>query len=269
MTEIAPAADRTWAGIASISQSVWCLKEPFNTKALFGRVVARVFELLTAQLGRVSFVQVGANDGLGADHLHPFVASGRWHGLLVEPAPGPFQRLLKTYEGVDGLTFLPVAISATEGRQPFYYVEGADGLSSFARDTILSHSPKYADLEGMIRCIEVETTALDKLCDRCGLSRPAVVAVDAEGMDDIVLHSFSIEERCPRLILFEHCHLSAERSSRLRDRLLAADYRIVHDRHDVLAISRGTFDQATLDFLADIVATARSGVVQVGGLAAE
>lgn len=247
-----------WRGIASFSQSVLCLDEPFNTKALFGLVVARAFEMLTGKLGNPSFVQVGANDGVSADHLHPFISAGRWRGVLVEPAPVPFERLLQTYRGIAGLQFMRSAISTTEGRLPFHFVDGEDGLSSFSLDTILAHAPKYDDLQGMIRTIEVDAETLDSLCDRAGVSTPDIVAVDTEGTDDIVLQSFSLEARRPSLVLFEHCHLSAERSTALRDRIEAADYRLIHDRHDALAIACGTFDQETTDFLAEVVSTARA-----------
>lgn len=250
-------AGGSWPGIASFSQSVLCLDEPHNTKALFGLVVARALRLLTEQLGTTHFVQVGANDGVRADHLHPFVASGTWEGVLVEPAPAPFDRLLQTYQGIDGLQFVRCAVSTSAGTLPFYFVEGDDGLSSFSLDTIMAHAPKYEDLPAMIRTIEVETETLDALCDRRGTARPDVVAVDTEGTDDIVLQSFSLEERRPRLILFEHCHLSKTRSGALRDRLVAANYRLIHDRHDALAIAEGVFDQGTTNFLADIISTAR------------
>lgn len=250
-------ARKPWPGIASISQSVLCKPEPDNTKALFALVAARSFQLLTERLGVVRFVQVGANDGITADHLFPFSSSGRWRGVLIEPAPGPFQRLLDSYRGVEGLQFLRLAISDSKGRFPFYFVEGEDGLSSFSLETILAHSPKYDDLPGMIREIEVEADTLDSVCDRTGIAEPHVVAIDTEGTDDLVLKGFSLKERRPLLVLFEHCHLSAERSAALRDRLVAAGYRIIHDRHDALAIGEGTFDQDTTDFLANVISAAR------------
>jgi FkbM family methyltransferase len=250
--------NRNWRGIASFSQSVLCLKEAPETKFVFGQVVLQALEMLTAQLGDVPFVQVGANDGVHADHIHPLVMTGKWHGILIEPAPKAYERLLQTYRNVPGLAFVQLAVSTSETRLPFYYVEGDDGLSSLSVETILTHAPKYDDLKGMIREFEVEARTLDSICDAHNLSRPAVVAVDTEGTDDIVLQSFSIEERRPSLILFEHCHLSAERSAAVRDRVLAAGYRLLHDRHDALAIAEGTFEDGVTEDFADAIETARA-----------
>ena len=247
----------TWGGIASISESVLCLKEPHETKAIFAGVVREALETLTAQLARISFVQVGANDGIHADHLHPLVMSGRWHGLLIEPAPRPYARLLQTYRDVGGLAFEQLAVSEQEGCLPFFYVEGDDGLSSLSLDTILSHAPKYENLRNMIRPMTVTARRLDDICDDHGLRCPAVIAVDSEGMDDVVLKSFSIEARRPAIILFEHCHLSAERSAALRDRLIAANYRILHDRHDALALRRGVFEDKVVQSFSDRISATR------------
>ena len=250
--------DGNWRGIASISQSVLCLKEAPETKVVFGRVVLQALEMVTAQLGDVPFVQIGANDGVHADHIHPLVMTGKWHGILIEPAPKAYERLLQTYRNVPGLAFVQLAVSTSETRLPFYYVEGDDGLSSLSVETILTHAPKYDNLKGMIREFEVEARTLDSICDAHDLPRPVVVAVDTEGTDDIVLQSFSIEERRPRLILFEHCHLSAQRSAALHDRLVRVGYRLLHDRHDALAIAEGTFDERVTDSFADAIAAARA-----------
>jgi FkbM family methyltransferase len=248
MAPVPGVKDGIWHGIASFSQSVLCVDEPYNTKPIFQRVVLRALELLTSRMESIPFVQVGANDGVRADHIRPLVLSGKWRGILIEPAPIPYERLLANYKGINGLKFMQVAVSTTEGRMPFYYVDGDDGLSSFALDTILNHAPKYHDLEGMIRQLEVEARTLDSICDQHGID-PAVVAVDTEGTDDIVLKSFSLEKRKPKVVLFEHCHLSAERSAALK---------LLHDRHDALAIAHGTFEGGVVEFFEDIMSAARS-----------
>lgn len=248
---------KTWPGTARLSQSVWCGKEPRNTKAVFQSVQRHALAELTRALGTVRFIQVGANDGVEGDFLHPFITSGAWRGVLVEPGDRARERLMQTYAGIPGLTIASEAIWSESGTRTFYEVEGADELSSFSRETILVHAPKYADLEGMLRPRPVATLTLDDLAERHGMPFPDVVAVDAEGCDDIVLGSFSIEARRPAAILFEHVHLSAERSSALRQRILDAGYAEVFDRHDMLAIRRGALPDGLVDFLADVVQQAR------------
>ena len=252
-----PFPPRAWPGTARLSQSVWCNKEPRNTKFVFQSVQRHALGELTRLLGTVNFIQVGANDGLEGDFLHPFLMNGQWRGVLVEPGDDARARLMQTYRGVEGLAIAPEAIWSESGTRAFYVVEGADELSSFSRETILVHAPKYDDLAGMIREREVATLTLDDLADRHGVPCPDVVAIDAEGCDDVVLGSFSLETRRPAMVLFEHVHLSAERSAALRERLRAAGYAEVFDRHDMLAIRRGVLPDDLLDFLVDVVQQAR------------
>jgi len=251
-------ATRKWAGSASLSQSVWAQPDPPAAKILFGVVRQYAFAELTRRLGSVRFIQVGANDGVRNDPLREFILSGAWTGLLVEPGDDQNARLHAAYAGIPGATIVDVAIWSECGRRPFHIVEGADALSSFSLETILRHEPKYDDLRGMIRSIEVETLTLDALADGHGVSDPDVVVVDAEGCDDVVLGSFDLEARRPKLILFEHVHLSLETSTALRDRLVAAGYACVADRHDVLAIGEGVFPRHLVDLLTGVVREARN-----------
>jgi FkbM family methyltransferase len=257
MTGTSPPGKRAWPGTARLSQSVWCQKEPRCTKFVFQRVQRHALEVLTAQLGTVSFIQVGANDGISGDFLHPFIASGQWQGILVEPGERARMRLAETYAGLSGLSIASEAIWSESGQRPFYEVEGADELSSFSLETILLHAPKYDDLAGMIRERAVPTLTLDALADRHGLPAPDVIAIDAEGCDDIVLAGFSLEVRRPALLLFEHVHLSGDRSAALRQRILGAGYIEVFDRHDILAIRRDALPDDLITFLVDVVRAAR------------
>lgn len=52
-----------------------------------------------------NFIQIGSNDGLANDPLREFVLSKRWKGILVEPVPYLFDRLIDNYKGIDGLYF--------------------------------------------------------------------------------------------------------------------------------------------------------------------
>ena len=54
-----------------------------------------------------TFVEIGANDGERHDHLRGFILERDWRGLMVEPLPDLFARLVANYAGVDRVTARP------------------------------------------------------------------------------------------------------------------------------------------------------------------
>src|SRR5687768_9883737 len=78
-----------------------------------------------SQVKQVKFVQIGSNDGLGSDPLRQFIIRDHWKGILVEPLPDTFRKLLKNYEGYEHkaeLYFENVAISDKNELKTFYYI---------------------------------------------------------------------------------------------------------------------------------------------------
>ncbi len=51
------------------------------------------FDALDSALPRVTFVQIGANDGVWNDPIEPYLRGEKWRGVLVEPVPYVFARL--------------------------------------------------------------------------------------------------------------------------------------------------------------------------------
>jgi hypothetical protein len=56
----------------------------------FGQRLLRAF---ADAYPEASFLEIGAGDGVTADHLRPFVVSRPWHGIMVEPVPYVFEQL--------------------------------------------------------------------------------------------------------------------------------------------------------------------------------
>ncbi|TIX51856.1 FkbM family methyltransferase [Alteraurantiacibacter aquimixticola] len=221
--------------VAERSESVFTLCDDALPKREFRRRVEDVLRYLTNRLGRIAFVQVGANDGAGDDMVNAFVKTGRWHGILVEPLPGAMASLQQEYAGLPRLHFEQLAIWPDDNPPAFWQVNGASVLSSFSREAIMMHAAKYEDLAAMLEPIEVQTERLGGLCNRHGVI-PEVIAMDCEGNDDVVLSTFDLAANRVPVILFEHVFLSSERSAALRDRLEGLGYRLLFDRHDCLAV---------------------------------
>ncbi|HET6992529.1 MAG TPA: hypothetical protein VFJ43_14445, partial [Bacteroidia bacterium] len=52
-----------------------------------------------------TFVQIGSNDGKKNDPLHSYIRKNGWKGILVEPDPANFKKLVSYYSQVNGLIF--------------------------------------------------------------------------------------------------------------------------------------------------------------------
>lgn len=181
-----------------------------------------LFEKLSKE--KVSFIQIGANDGLTNDKLRDSILKYQWEGILVEPVPYVFRRLLQNYKGVHGLIFENCAISETSGKMMFYSIDEydeqgrsvfedfddykIDQLGSFDRKTLLKHSYMHRDFEKLINEIEVPCLTFHDLVEKYKVEKLELLLVDAEGYDHKIIHSINFDKISPRVIIFEHHHLN-------------------------------------------------------------
>ena len=69
---------------------------------------------------RMTFLQIGAFDGVGEDDLRELVMTHKLRGVLVEPQPAAFARLQQTYRNQPQVTLLQAAIAEQEGTRDLY-----------------------------------------------------------------------------------------------------------------------------------------------------
>ena len=74
----------------------------------------------------ISFIQIGAADGLLHDPYREFILRKNLHGVLVEPLPAQFKRLQRNYRRKKGVSFANCAVS---------YPPSDQAMSSSARWT--------------------------------------------------------------------------------------------------------------------------------------
>ncbi|WP_454818256.1 FkbM family methyltransferase [Labrys neptuniae] len=214
--------------------------EPRNTKYVFAEIVDYVLAMIEPDAAPLTFVQVGADDGMRGDPISRHVIQGSWRGLLVEPVPAAMERLRTHY-----------------GTRDFHIVRGEDVLSSFSLPTIMMHELKYDDLPGMIETVPVTTRRLDSLCRETGFETADLLVIDVEGCDDIVLRTFDFDLHRPSAILFEHVALTAEASRAIGEFLEKLGYHIIYDRHDCLCLLGERFEPRLVEFLGRVVKAAR------------
>ncbi len=195
-------------------------------------------------------VQVGANDGDQGDPIRPLV--GRhpgWRGLLIEPVPFVFARLRQNYQDDPRFLYEQIAIADSAGEFPFYHVtpeartalgedvgRWADAVSSFDRDHLLRCDPR---LDPFIVEERIACARLDDVLAKRRITRIDAVCIDTEGADEMVLAQVDLQRFRPRVVLYEHKHLSHAGRRRARERLAAAGYRLRRYDYDTLAVREG------------------------------
>jgi FkbM family methyltransferase len=161
-------------------------------------------------------VQIGANDGVSGDPLAAAFSKSRWSGLLVEPVPYLYEKLVAHYRNRRGVRIERAAVSTSEGEAPLYRLRTVPGespewfnqLATLDREVLLKHRSSIPEIDSLIVEERVPTVRLDTVLARHGISTIDFLVIDTEGHDLEVLRSLDLERFHPRLLMFEHQHLS-------------------------------------------------------------
>lgn len=178
--------------------------------------------------GKVSVIQIGANDGINNDPIHKFIKRDHWQGVLLEPQKFVFEKYLKPlYRKTKGITVMNAALDTTDGFKPIYRIavsnsRWATGLTSFNRK-ILEEGVKSGSIERQARkegcplpenkdeyiaeeCVECICT--ETLLERTGIEKTDWLQIDTEGYDFEIIKMFKIGVTRPTVIVYENIYLS-------------------------------------------------------------
>ncbi len=211
----------------------------------------KVLREFATRYPRAVFIEIGANDGASHDHLRPFILSTSWTGVMVEPVPYLFERLRQNYAGVERVALENSAIADRDGALPFFYLDeledaAADGipewyhgLGSFSLEGVLEHDREIPDIERRVVRAEVPCLTFDTLCARHGIERPDLVAIDTEGYDYEIVRRIDLDRHRPRLLVYEHFHLSPQARADCRADLDRSGYETMEEHFDTWCLDPG------------------------------
>lgn len=199
----------------------------------------------------VTFMQVGAFDGVSGDPIHEYVTRYDWAGLLIEPQPYYFQRLQDTYADQEGISLFQGAVARNEGHKTLYVVDNPEAddlpdwagqIASFDRDTLLSHAAERGgsipDLEARIHQETVRVMHPMNLLKQSDLLGVDIIQIDVEGFDAEVVLMLDLNAIQPRIIHFEHKHLTPGDYNAAVEFLTSHGYRIAQSWPDTVAYMR-------------------------------
>jgi FkbM family methyltransferase len=202
----------------------------------------------------VSFIEIGANDGQAFDPLRDYVRRPGWRGLMVEPVPHVFERLLANLREVPGVELVNVAIAAAEGEATVHHLAvdaehprlppWKDAIGSLDRGHLLTELAAVPEdeREALLEATTVPCLRFETLLAEYGVERIDLLLIDTEGADAEILESIDLERHQPRLLVFEHHHIEPERLARLRERLESLHYTLVAEGLDTWCLDTGPDD---------------------------
>lgn len=198
---------------------------------------------LMARQSDVTFLQIGAHDGLRNDPISYYIRKYRWHGLLVEPQPAVFAKLKENYQNVPGLIFENVAIAPQEGTLRLYCFKNASP-NEYA--TMLASAKRHHlslngdQVRGEIAAIDVPARTTSSLLEKHGLQNLDVLQIDTEGYDFTILKSFDFRIAKPQIIHFENNFLNSRERNEALSLLGAEGYATMELGIDTLAVQQST-----------------------------
>ena len=200
-------------------------------------------ERLKAKTTPFKFLQVGSSDGDLNDPLRQYIESKNAIGIFVEPLASSLDKIRERYVGFGGLAFINCAVDSIPGQRTLYQISNDDSslpewayqVASFDRQVLLNHAHAIKDVaaritETVVPCRTIECILLEHSVDALDCMQ-----IDTEGHDYEILKTFPFKALKPKLVIYEHKHLSPADFSSSKEFLINHGYRIIAGHNDVVA----------------------------------
>jgi FkbM family methyltransferase len=223
---------------------------------------ANLFDHTLRYLGlsgvQASFVVIGAMDGISFDEFHSHVRDYHWSGLLVEPIPEQFRRLVSNYTAIGcspDNRYENSAIAGHDGTIQMLTIRQEAVDSGKVHECFGGMSAIYpprnglgseADAENVRRygeLIEVPCITLPTLLKRHGVEAFDMLCIDAEGWDFKILRQLDFSRWRPKLIRIEYINLSDEEKSAVTELFNQHQYYYGNDGINLDAVAVELWDR--------------------------
>jgi FkbM family methyltransferase len=193
-------------------------------------VLPLIVEQLYKELGRrdLSFLQIGANDGVAWDPIRPFRDRDGWRGTFVEPNPHAMKKL-KANSDPARSQYIEAAVTDKAGTATLYFPTDDDTVAGTLDGTNLLDFDKRAE-------VVVKTIPAKDLWDVA--SKADVWAIDTEGFDYVILEGLLAGAKPPTLLNFEHILMDRNDYGKLCARLVGCGYKILACGQDTICLRK-------------------------------
>lgn len=157
------------------------------------------------QKENLTFLDIGAHDGITISNTLFLEKQRNWKGICVEPQPYEFEKLKLNRNCV----CVNVAVSNFEGETDFTYVEGyANMLSGISDDYNRTHMERiHGEVNhygGKINTIKVPVKKLQTLLDEHNILEIDFCSIDTEGSEFNIIQSIDFDKTNIKVFIIEN-----------------------------------------------------------------
>jgi FkbM family methyltransferase len=191
----------------------------------------------------LTFVQIGAYDGVSTDPLRKYIERCGWSGVMLEPQPWPANQLRALYRHNPKIVILEAALDSERRTRSLYTIESdavpkwAGGMASFDCSHILKQDDLIEGLEGMVRELQVNCVVFDDILNYLPKNRLDLLQIDVEGADGHILSLFPFHRLKPAIIHWEIKNMTRVQQEEALERVIAHGYQVSRSgQEDALAV---------------------------------
>jgi len=202
----------------------------------------------------VLFIEIGANNGKVDDPIFQLIFENKWKGCFVEPQKSVFQNeLVPAFENNDDIILVNAAISTKTEERYLYKLNFGDedwvtALASFNRSQIEKHikigwvKQRAKELEyklpperEWIIKERVKCISFDDLVKKYNYENFNLLVIDTEGFDYEILKTIDFIAYQPKVVIYEHRHLSKNDYRASVNMLRKFGYKLIRENGDTMA----------------------------------
>jgi FkbM family methyltransferase len=189
----------------------------------------------------LTFIQVGAFDGVMHDPLRKYIVSRGWRGVMLEPQPAFARKLRALYQDNNRITVLEAALDRRSGVRPLFTVDSPDEwpgmLASFRKEVIVNSAHLIPGIEGMIAEVMVDCITFDDVFEHLPEGNLDLLQIDTEGADGLIISLFPFQRIKPSMVHWEIAHLNLREREDSLSLLVRHGYRLATSGdNDMLAV---------------------------------
>lgn len=205
----------------------------------------------------LTFVQIGAHNGLYDDNIASYRKESEWTCILVEPQIKLFRELQNLYEKDSKYILENSAISDEGGEKSLYKVaftdeEWATGLASFNKEALLrSFQNGYVQRQAANHSVavplneedwvvedKINSITLSELLVKHNLSNIDILVIDTEGYDFEIIKTIDFRKNKPSVIMFEYSYFPIGDLKKCLQLFRRNNYFLYRSEWDILAVDK-------------------------------